>query len=65
MYSTDHNEIVPNFVVIGKAYFKLECYQFWSNFEFDRNIVNGTGAWTLFNIASSNSLSPDGIKLLP
>ena len=24
---------------------KLECSKFFSNFEFDRNIVSGTGAW--------------------
>ena len=26
-------------------YLKLEHSKFWSNFEFDRNIVSGTGAW--------------------
>ena len=32
---------VPNFVVIGSAYFKLEHCKFWSHFEFDRNTVYG------------------------
>ena len=35
---------VQNFVVVGRAHFKLEYCKFWSNFEFDRNIVSGTGA---------------------
>ena len=52
MYSTVHKEIfhksgqcnswrVQNFVVIGWACFIVEHSKFWSNFEFDRNIVNG------------------------
>ena len=36
---------VQNFVVIGKLHFKLEHCKIWSDFEFDRNIVSGTGAW--------------------
>ena len=35
---------VQNFVVVGRVYFELEPCKFWSNFEFDRNIVSGTGA---------------------
>ena len=35
---------VQNLVVIGRVYFKAEDLKFWSNFEFDRNIVSGTGA---------------------
>ena len=35
---------VQNFIVIGYIYFKLEHSKFWSNFEFDRNIVSGMGA---------------------
>ena len=35
---------VQNFVVVGGVHFKLEHCKFWSNFEFDRNIVSGTGA---------------------
>ena len=38
---------VQNFVVIGKVYFKPGHFKFWSNFEFDRNIVSGTGARSL------------------
>ena len=38
---------VQNFVVVGRIHFKLEHCKFWSNFEFDRNIVSGTGAWWL------------------
>ena len=37
---------VQNFIVIGWAHFKPEHYKFWSNFKFDRNIINGTGAWS-------------------
>ena len=33
----------PNSVVIGRMHFKPEHWKFWSNFEFDRNIVSGTG----------------------
>ena len=36
---------VQNIVVIGRAYSKLECSEFSSNFEFDRNMLSGTGAW--------------------
>ena len=35
---------VQNFVVISRVHFKPEHCKFWSNFEFDRNIVSGTGA---------------------
>ena len=38
---------MQNFVVIGDVYFELEQSKFWSNFEFDRNIVSGTGAWSI------------------
>ena len=34
----------PNFVVIGSVHFKPEHCKFWSNFEFNRNIVSVTGA---------------------
>ena len=37
---------VQNIVVIGRVYFTLECFEFSSNFEFDRNMLSGTGAWT-------------------
>ena len=39
---------VQNIVVIGCVYFTLECFEFSSNFEFDRNMLSGTGAWFLF-----------------
>ena len=35
---------VHNFVVIGWVHIELECCIFWSNNEFVRNIVSGTGA---------------------
>ena len=35
---------VKNIVVIGRVYFTLECFEFSSNFEFDRNMLSGTGA---------------------
>ena len=38
---------VQNIVVIGRVYFTLECFEFSSNFEFDRNMLSGTGAWHL------------------
>ena len=38
---------VQNIVVIGRVYLTLECFEFSSNFEFDRNMLTGTGArWT-------------------
>ena len=37
---------VQNLAVIGLAYFDLIHCEFFSNFEFDRNTVSGTGAWT-------------------
>ena len=39
-----------NFTLIGSVYYKLEHSKFWSNFEFDQNIVNGTGARFWFQI---------------
>ena len=38
---------VQNFVVIGLIDFKPQHCNFWSNYEFDRNSVSGTGAWSL------------------
>ena len=35
---------VQNIVVIGRVYFILEGFEFSSNFEFDRNMLSGTGA---------------------
>ena len=40
---------VQNFVVFGKALFKPEHYKIWSDFEFDRNIINGMGACRVFH----------------
>ena len=39
---------VQNFVVIGKVHFKKAHFKFWSNFEFDRNTISGTGARGLY-----------------
>ena len=39
---------VQNIVVIGCVYFTLECFEFSSNFEFDRNMFSGTGAWLFY-----------------
>ena len=41
---------VQNFVVIGWALFETKHCKFWSNFEFDRNIVSETGAWQSLKI---------------
>ena len=38
---------MQHFVAIGKVCFKPGHFKFWSNFEFDRNIVSGTGARSL------------------
>ena len=38
--------LVQTFVVIGRVHFKPEHCKCWSSFEFDRNIVSGTGAWS-------------------
>ena len=37
---------VQNIVVIDRVYFTRECFEFSSNFEFDRNMLSGTGART-------------------
>ena len=36
--------------------FKLEHSKFWSNFEFDRNVVSGTGAWFRFPFITEQAL---------
>ena len=38
------NSECSSIVVIGRVYFTLECFGFSSNFEFDRNMLSGTGA---------------------
>ena len=48
---------VQNIVVIGRVYFTLECFEFSSNFEFDRNMLSGTGAWLGWNNSSFSSSS--------
>ena len=40
--------------MIGWSDFKLEHSKFWSNFEFDRNNLSGTGAW--FNQQAASCL---------
>ena len=45
---------VQNIVVIGRVYFTLECFEFSSNFEFDRSMHSGTGAWA--NVTSDFSI---------
>ena len=42
---------VQNIVVIGRVYFTLDCFEFSSNFEFDRNMLSGTGARSGHNYA--------------
>ena len=55
---------VQNIVVIGHVYFTLECFEFSSNFEFDRNMLSGTGAiwrhgtWSLVLIMACYSTTP-------
>ena len=46
IFCTRHDSVtvVQNIVVIGGVYSKLERSEFSSNFEFDRNMLNGTGA---------------------
>ena len=51
---------VQNIVVIGHVYFTLECFEFSSNFEFDRNMLSGTGAWSLVTKASVIALYGSG-----
>ena len=66
---------VQNIVVIGSVYFTLECFEFSSNFEFDRNMLSGTGArsfgsctkrtkigraWSFYSDQLSNKIVWDG-----
>ena len=51
---------VQNIVVIGRIYLKLERSDFSSNFEFDRNMLSGTGArYALIQKSCMCNLSPD------
>ena len=58
---------VQNIVVIGHVYFTLECFEFSSNFEFDRNMLSGTGAWTVYglmpNIGDKYFMNPQFVWL--
>ena len=49
---------VQNIVVIRRGYFTLECFEFSANFEFDRNMLSGTGARS--TLLMINSLWPGG-----
>ena len=40
--------LVQNFVLLRRLHFQSEHFKFWCNFEFDRNIISGTGAWGRF-----------------
>ena len=48
---------VQNIVVISRVYFTLECFEFSSNFEFDRNMLSGTGARSRHKPNSSKFIS--------
>ena len=52
---------VQNIVVIGRVYFTLKCFEFSSNFEFDRNMLSGTGAWSSVWFASMMTSSNGNI----
>ena len=58
---------VQNIVVIGRVYFPLECFEFSSNFEFDRNMLSGTGTRTGKNLCITifNSLWPGFVIVTP
>ena len=47
---------VQNIVVIGRVYSKLEHSEFSSNFEFDRNMLSGTGACIAFRMWMRNCI---------
>ena len=47
---------VQNIVVIGRVYYTLECFEFSSNFELDRNMLSGTGA-----MSTGHDLWPDSV----
>ena len=50
---------VQNIVVIGRVYFTLECFEFSSNFEFDRYMLSGTGARSSMVYSADTRHSPD------
>ena len=41
---------MQNFIVISRVHFEPEHCIFWSNFEFDQNIVSWKGTWAHFNV---------------
>ena len=45
-------------------HFKPEHGKFWSNFEFDRNIVSGTGAWSVLHIMTQYTSQTLGVLVL-
>ena len=47
---------VQNIVVLDRVYFALECFEFSSNFVFDRNMLSGTGAWSLCRFSDSSAM---------
>ena len=56
---------VQNIVVIGRVYYTLECFEFSSNFEFDRNMLSGTGARAADGQLQPNPVQfPSGMKAL-
>ena len=54
---------VQNIVVIGRVYSKLERSEFSSNFEFDRNMLSGMGAWATHNNSTMFEWPPWSIWL--
>ena len=48
---------VQNIVVISRVYLKLERSEFSSNFEFDRNMLSGTGAKSYIRSLDSSQIS--------
>ena len=55
---------VQNIVVIGRVYFTLECFEFSSNFEFDRNMLSGTGAMSKINYGNRRSHTTQSLGVL-
>ena len=56
--------LVQNFVVIVWAYFKPEHTKSWSNFEFDRNTVSGTGTWSKWVIKFNRLFSDSKVHVI-
>ena len=47
---------IQNFIVIGRVHFKPQHCKVWSNFEFHRNIISGTGARSGVALRSCNQV---------